>query len=275
MTEHRTLLLRLALIWLLLELLAASQVRTPSGAPVVWGWVRAVADPVRWTAHALGDLTTDLVFGLRSTYRLVTENERLRDELSEARTRILLLEEDREALREATALLRFVSGFAQSTAAGRCVYRNPRLGSMEVRIDSATIIPADTPAISARGLVGRVVRSARRQCWIEIITHPAAAVAVQTQDGRVHGLVTGAGSSELSVEYVPRSAALLRGDTLFTSGADGVYPPGIPVAEVQRIRESDATFLEVVATPLVDVATVRVILLLPHWTPDVTPGERP
>jgi rod shape-determining protein MreC len=265
----------LALIWLLLELLAASQVRAPSGVPVVWVWARAIADPARWTAHKLGDLTSDVVFGLRSTHRLLTENERLRGELAEARTRILLLEEDQAALREASDLVQFVAGFEHSTIAGRCVYRNLRLGRMEVRIESAAIVPVDTAAVSAGGLVGRVVRSGRRQCWVETITHPAAAVAVQTRDGRVHGLVAGSGTSELSVEYVPRSAALLRGDTLFTSGADGVYPPGIPVAEIQQIRESDATFLEVFAAPLVDVGTVRVILMLPYWTPDVTPGKRP
>lgn len=274
-TEQRTLLLRLALIWLLLELLAASQVRAPSGVPVVWVWARAIVDPARWTAHKLGDLTSDVVFGLRSTHRLLTENERLRGELAEARTRILLLEEDQAALREASDLAQFVTSFEHSTVTGRCVYRNLRLGRMEVRIDSTAMVPVDTPAVSSGGLVGRVVRSGRRQCWIETITHPAAAVAVQTQDGRVHGLATGAGSSELSVEYVPRTAALVRGDTLFTSGSDGVYPPGIPVGSIQQIRESDATFLEVLATPLVDVGTVRVILLLPYWTPDVRPGERP
>lgn len=110
-----------------------------------------------------------------------------------------------------------------------------------------------------------MVRSAHRTLWLELITHPAAAVAVHTRDGTVPGLATGSGSLELEVAYVARTARLLRGDLLYTSGADGIYPPGIPVAEVVRIRESDATFLEVVARPLAELPTTRVVLLLPDW----------
>jgi rod shape-determining protein MreC len=265
-TENRTLLLRTALIWLLLELLAATQVRSASGVPIVWEWLRAVAEPAVWTARHLGELTTDLVFGLRNTQRLLAENQQLRTQLQESSARIQLLEEDRTALRQATSMLQMVTGFEASSVAGRCIYRNLRIGQMEVRIGPSTVIPADTPVVSAGGLVGRVVHGRRGSCWVELLTHPAAAVAVQTPDGSVQGLVTGAGPSSLSVDYVPRTAGLLRGGILVTSGADGIYPPGIPVAEVTRIRESDASFLEVAAMPLVDVATVRAVLLLPLWT---------
>jgi rod shape-determining protein MreC len=97
------------------------------------------------------------------------------------------------------------------------------------------------------------------------VTHPAAAVAVQTPEGQVHGLAVGSGREALAVEYVPRSAELLRGDTLVTSSADGIYPPGIPVATVTGIRESDAAFLEVRAVPAARLDTLRVVLLLPEW----------
>jgi rod shape-determining protein MreC len=130
------------------------------------------------------------------------------------------------------------------------------------------VVPADTPVVGATGLVGRVIRSSRRSCWIETLTHPAAAVAVMTQSGEIEGLVTGDGTRDVAVEYVSRNAELLRGELLVTSGADGIYPPGIPVAAVSRIRESDAAFLEVLATPAVDLSRVRVVLLLPDWAPD-------
>jgi rod shape-determining protein MreC len=268
-TENRTLLLRTVLLWLLLELLAATQIRSPAGTPVAWDWLRTAISPFIWTAQQLGELTTDLVFGLRSTQRLLAENQALRSELQETRSRIVLLEEDRAAMREASALLDSIDGFDSSSITGRCVYRNLRLGRMELLIAAPHTIVRDSPVVAAAGLVGRVVDTAHRRCWVELLTHPAAAVAVQTADGSVHGLATGSGISELTVEYVPRAAALLRGDLLLTSGADGIYPPGIPVAQVSRIRESDASFLEVAAAPRVDVATLRVVLLLPEWRPEI------
>jgi rod shape-determining protein MreC len=269
-TENRAFFFRTAAVWLLLELVAASQVLGPDGSPVLWQWVRAATHPVAVTAERIGEFASDLALGLRDTRRLLTENLRLRYELEDAQTRNLLLEEDLAALRETALLVGGMDGFEASSVAGRCVYCNLSLGRMEVRIATPRMVPADTPAVSSTGLVGRVVRSNRRSCWIETLTHPAAAVAVKTESGTVQGLATGTGKRELQVEYVSRSAELLRGDLLITSGADGIYPPGIPVATVSRIRESDAAFLEVMAVPAVDVNRVRMVLLLPGWSPDRT-----
>jgi rod shape-determining protein MreC len=263
----RTVLLRTALIWTLLELLAATQVYTAAGIPVVWVWLHDAAEPAVWTARQLAELATTATTAMRQTGRLVAENRRLRLALESARARIVLLEEDRTALDQAARLLDAAAVFEPSAVAGRCVYRNLQQGSMEVWVEPRSLIPRDTPVVGAGGLVGRVVHVAGRSCWVELLTHPAAAVAVQTVDGTVQGLAAGSGRAELSVEYVPRSAALLRGEPLVTSGADGVYPPGIPVAEVTRIRESDASFLEVTAALGSDLATLRVVLLLPQWTP--------
>lgn len=268
MTEHRAFILRTAAVWLLLELLAASQVLGPDGSPILWQWVRAAARPVAVTAEYIGEFAADLVFGLRDTRRLLAENQRLRYELEEVQSRRLLLEEDLAALRETVRLVGGVDTFEASSVAARCVYSSLPLGRLEVRTAAPHLIPADTPAVSSSGLVGRVARSNRRSYWIETVTHPAAAVAVSTENGAVQALVTGTGSHELAVEYVSRTATLLRGELLVTSGADGVYPPGIPVATVSRIRESDAAFLEVTATPAVDLDDVRVVLLLPAWSPD-------
>jgi rod shape-determining protein MreC len=79
----------------------------------------------------------------------------------------------------------------------------------------------------------------------------------------------------VSVLYVPRAADLLRGDGLITSGADGIYPAGIPVARITRIRETDAPFLEIRARPTVDLATLRVVLLLPGWIGTTSSEEWP
>ena len=115
------------------------------------------------------------------------------------------------------------------------------------------------------GVVGRVVRSDGRRCWIELITHPVAAVAVQTPDGRVQGLAVGSESRGLEIHFVPRQAELLRGAELFTSGADGIYPPGLAVCRVTSVRESAGAFLEVRAEPTATLETARVILLLDGW----------
>ena len=79
----------------------------------------------------------------------------------------------------------------------------------------------------------------------------------------LEGLASGTGSRQLRLEFIPRRAQLLRGAVLVTSGADGIYPPGLAVARVASIRESDEPFLEVRASPTARLATLRVVVVLP------------
>ena len=120
--------------------------------------------------------------------------------------------------------------------------------------------------VGAQGLIGRVVRSEGRRHWLQLLTHAAAAVAVQTDDGSVQGLALGTGDGQLTIAYVPRQANLERGTVLVTSGGDGIFPPGIPTARIVRVRESDDPFLEVRAVSSADLRTARVVLILSQWS---------
>ena len=53
------------------------------------------------------------------------------------------------------------------------------------------------------------------------------------------------------------------GDLLTTSGVDGVYPPGLPVARVSHIeRRAESTFARIFCEPLAQVAAARHVLVL-------------
>lgn len=276
MTDNRVFLLRVVLMWVLLVLLAATQARTPDGTPVAWRWVRSSVEPLVVGSSRVGTVIADVMNGLSDTSRMLVDNQRMRLELEELRTRNLILREDLAALQDASDLLRTMAGFEAETLVGRCVFRDSARGRMEVEVTAASEVRRDTPVLGGDGLVGRVVQSRGARCWVELLTHPAAAIAVQTADGAVQALATGTGRSDvLTVLYVPRAADILQGDDFVTSGADGIYPAGIPVATVVGIRESEAAFLEVRAEPHSNLATLRVVLLLPSVNSDSGPGRMP
>jgi rod shape-determining protein MreC len=262
--ETRLFLLRLVLVWIVLELVAATQVLTPTGERVIWFWLQSGAQPAVRAASWVGAAVVDVVGGLSNTSQLIVENRRMRRELEELDAKNLLLREDLAALRQGSELLATVVGFEGDVVVGRCMFRDPARGRLEVRAEAATEIPKDTPVIGAGGLVGRVVEVRGRRLWIQLLTHPAAATAVQTAGGTLQGLAVGTGRPGLlEIQYIPRAADLLQGVGLVTSGADGIYPAGIPVATVVSIREREGPFLEVRAAPGVEVAGLRVVLLLP------------
>jgi len=266
MTVSRPPALLTILLWIILEAIAAWQVRTPEGAPLLVTWVRAIVRPVAWSAQQIGHLTKDIALGTTNLEKVIVDNRSLRLEVERLTARNLILEEDLAALRDATSLLEGSLGYSDGAVIARCTFRDLAAGSMEVRTASVVYLPRDTPAITGGGLVGRVVRSEGTRHWLQLITHGAAAAAVQTSDGRVRGLVVGTGDDTLAVAYVPRQAMLEKGAVLLTSGGDGIFPPGITAATVVRVRETNDPFLEIGAAPTADLRSTRIVLLLPLWS---------
>jgi rod shape-determining protein MreC len=272
-TDRHILVLRTLLLWILLEILAAAQVQAPGGQTVLWSWARTVISPVLWGGEAIGLLVGDVVTGVSDSINLVVTNRKLQLQLetSEARNRIMA--EDMAAQLELSSLAGMVPHLISTAVPARTTYRNLARGRMIVRVTVDHRILTDTPAMARSGVIGRVIRSEGRRCWIELITHPVAAVAIQTPGGEVQGLSVGSDTGELVIQFIPRQARLLRGDELVTSGADGIYPPGLPVGRVTAVRESNQAFLEVRAEPAAILATARVVLLLDGWMDGLQLGE--
>jgi rod shape-determining protein MreC len=270
----RTYVLRTILVWILLELIAALQVPPSGGGPVLFSWLRTLVEPVSILAHGTVNLAADFSLGVRDLRRAVAENREMRIELETLRARQMLLQADLEAFREIGDFAGPNAEFNAGTVIGRCAYRDLIAGTMEVRTAQFWILARDTPVVSAEGLVGRVMRSEGRRHWLQLLTHAAAAVAVQTENSLVHGLALGTGRNALTIAYVPRQARLERGALLVTSGGDGIYPPGLPTARVTRVRESEDPFLEVAAVSTADLRATRMVLLLPQWAPAAPGGSQ-
>jgi rod shape-determining protein MreC len=262
----RAYVLRTILVWTLLELVAALQVPSHDGS-VLLTWLRTLVEPVVMVAENTVELVVDLGVSARGLHRAVIDNRHMRREVEELRARQLLLKADLDALRQIDDFAGADGEFSSGSIVGRCAYRNLVTGTMEIRTAHPVLLKRDTPVVAAGGLVGRVMRSEGHRHWLQLLTHAAAAVAIQTEDSLVQGLALGTGSDALTVAYVPRQAKLKRGALLLTSGGDGIYPPGLPTARVIRVRESEDPFLEVTAVSTADLRSTRMVLILPKWAP--------
>ncbi len=266
MIPPRQVVIHLVVVWIALEIAAAWQVRTDNGSRLLASWLRGAVQPIVATTEIVIKTSETLALGTIDLERLLVEHRRMRLQLEELHARQQLLEEDLEALRDASLLGGPNAEYAAGARVARCTFRDVSAGTMEVRTADPAILPRDSPVVTRDGVVGRVTHSAGRRHWLQLITHAAAAAAVRTDDGRLEGLALGSGNLSLTVDYVPRQADLERGTVLITSGGDGIFPPGIPVAWVQLVRETESPFLEIVAAPSADLRTTRVVLVLPQWS---------
>jgi rod shape-determining protein MreC len=125
------------------------------------------------------------------------------------------------------------------------------------------------------GVVGQVTRAYPWLSEITLITDKDHAVPVQSVRNGLRAIVFGSGEvGTLEVRYMPESADIQNGDLLVTSGIDGIYPSGLPVASVKLIeRNSGYPFVRILCTPTAGVDRHRQVLLLSG--PDTKIPERP
>jgi rod shape-determining protein MreC len=74
----------------------------------------------------------------------------------------------------------------------------------------------------------------------------------------------GQGPGTLELRFMAGNADVKEGDELLTSGIDGVYPPGLPVARIALVeRRADSAFARIVCSPMAGIQGVRQVLMLP------------
>lgn len=121
-----------------------------------------------------------------------------------------------------------------------------------------------SPVIDPAGVIGQVTRVYPLTSEVTLVTDQDAAVPVVNVRTEQRGVAYGLPQSRgMELRFMAGNADVQVGDRLETSGLDGVYPPGLPVAQVARIdRRADSAFARIVLTPLANPESSRHVLLL-------------
>lgn len=119
------------------------------------------------------------------------------------------------------------------------------------------------------GVVGQITRDYPWASEVTLITDKDHSVPVQVVRNGLRSVISGTGKDAmLELRYLAVNTDIQEGDSLVTSGIDGVYPPGLPVAVVSKIeRNSTYVFARVTCTPVAGVGHNRQLLILSTLTP--------
>ncbi|HUW27623.1 MAG TPA: rod shape-determining protein MreC [Sulfuriferula sp.] len=144
------------------------------------------------------------------------------------------------------------------------VPRDPYSRKIIVDHGSQSGVRAGQPVMDELGLLGQVTRVYPYTSEITLLTDAGQPVPVQIQRNGLRAIAFGSGTDGvIEVRYLPQSADIRSGDVLVTSGIDGVYPPGLPVATVTRIERSpNRPFLRVECTPKAAINSYRQVLIV-------------
>jgi rod shape-determining protein MreC len=219
-------------------------------AVVVYPLQRIAAAPAS-IARRVGDFFT-------THGSLREENSRLKRETFE--NDVLLLE--LKALQAENEQLRLLLAARErlkiKLAAAEVLYaaRDPFSRKIVIDRGSQQDVRPGQPVVDDRGLVGQVTRAYPWLSEVTLVTDKGQFVPVQNVRNGLRAVISGTGSDGvLELRFIALNADYQSGDELVTSGIDGVYPAGLPVARVASIERSpEQVFARITCAPLGGVA---------------------
>lgn len=241
--------------------------------------VALVVDPVQRVAQTPGSLVDHAVAYLQGMHELREENTRLKQsQLLTAPNlqRLDHLEAENERLRRLLAVNEREKASGQ-VAQIMYTARDPFARRIVIDKGQQSGIIAGQPAIDEAGIVGQVTRVFPFSAEVTLITDKDQAVPVQIVRSGQRSVVFGLGNGQLELRYIPANADVQVGDLLVTSGLDGIFLPGFPVAKVTSVeRDSAYAFARIAASPLAGVENFgEVMVLAPRKELPPPPPEAP
>jgi rod shape-determining protein MreC len=231
----------------------------PVGALLMW-----ILRPLQ----VAGQGTANWIKGFRDHYDTLagfrSENDRLRK-------RLQTLEIERQRLLEADAtnrrlqqLLDFRSELPNRAITATIIASSATswFQSCTLNKGSADGVGKGMAVVTPLGVVGKVVAVTGGTAKILLLTDPNSGIDVLVQRTRSRGIVSGSLESGTVLKYMKRSEDIQEGDRLVTSGLDNVFPKGLLVGTVVRVRKQNrGLFQSVEVWPAVQVARVEEVLV--------------
>jgi len=197
----------------------------------------------------------------------------LREENAELRARLLASAQGAQrfesAAAEASHLRRLIGAaerIERKSMPAEILYSSRDPYSRKVILDRGTQhgVHAGSPVVDEVGVIGQLTRAHAFVSEVTLLTDKDLAIPVQVLRNGLRAIAFGGGTSGmLELRYMAANADIESGDQLVTSGLDGTYPPGLPVASVVRVeRDATYSFARVVAQPSAGVERGRYALVL-------------
>lgn len=198
--------------------------------------------------------------------QLVAENERLQIEhqyLQVSLLKLQALEVENQRLRELLSAAQPLSGrvaMADIMAVDLDPYRHQLL----LNKGAQGQVYEGQPLLDANGILGQVTQVNAISAMAMLITDPEHATPVQIKRNGLRTIALGRGNiDQIELPFLPQNADVKVGDVLLTSGLDGRFPAGYPVAVVTTIEyPTGHEFAEISAHPTANLQQHRHVLLM-------------
>ncbi|OFZ81659.1 MAG: rod shape-determining protein MreC [Bdellovibrionales bacterium RIFOXYD1_FULL_53_11] len=201
------------------------------------------------------------------------------------RDNLALLEENRKLLNSIASLretqhentrlrkmLQFQEKFRLDTVLARVIAKDVSTEFRAIRINrgESSGIHKDMAVVTNEGVVGRVMRTTKNTSDIVTILDLLSAVDAIVERSRARGIVEGMTDDVCQLKFALRTDDIEPGDVLISSGLGGIFPKGVPVGAVSKVkRKPFGITQEVEIRPSVDFSKLEEVLVVTRTLTDV------
>jgi rod shape-determining protein MreC len=232
----------------------------PVGALLMW-----ILRPLQ----IAGQGTANWIKGFRDNYDTLAgfrrDNERLRKRVQTLEVEWQRLLEADSTNRRLQKLLDFRSELPSGAITASIIASSATswFQSCTLNKGSADGVRKGMAVLTPLGVIGKVVTVTGRTAKVLLLTDPNSGIDVLVQRTRSRGIVSGSLESGTVLKYMKRSEDVQEGDRLVTSGLDNVFPKGMLVGTVIKVRKQNRGLFQAVEVwPAVQAARVEEVLVV-------------
>jgi rod shape-determining protein MreC len=218
---------------------------------------------VQTATNAVG-AGTEKVASLRN---LEAENTALKAKILELETALRARDEQSAENGRLHDLLKLpVPAQAKPITVARVIGRNPDNWHQRLLLDKGGDAGLVENAVIAnrQGLIGKIVTLGSNAAIVSLLTDPQSSVSVLNSRTRSAGVIQGQGDSWPVLRYMEQPEKWKVGDRLITSGLGGVYPKGLLVGRIVKLKTaSNALIPDLRVEPIVSLDKLEEVVVMP------------
>ncbi|MBC7995894.1 MAG: rod shape-determining protein MreC [Rhizobacter sp.] len=222
------------------------------------------------------ELASDYLMGLQDARSAESKARLELAKQAERASRVEQLLQENTRLR---ALLELRGALKVRSLTAEVLYDAPDPYSRKVIIDRGNRdgLVVASPVINEVGVLGQVTRVYPYSAEVTLLTDKEAAIPVLNARTQARSAAFGnSAGAGLELRFMAGNADVQVGDVLSTSGVDGIYPAGVPVAKVVSVdRRVDTGFARIALAPLAEPDSVRHVLVLEPTGIQMPPRPEP
>lgn len=265
--KNRPLVIAIICCIILFVLLLSTSGNTQSGA--VGSAMGKMLAPVQRFLYSSTENIGDFFSGLSKTSTLKDENAALKEQVAEMESEL----KDYENLRQENERLKDLLGVVDSygdyeTLTARVIGKSPGAWFDEFTINAGEKqgVQKNMIVYTKDGLLGKVVYTSGSYSRVISLIHDKSGVAAMVERTRDNGVIkvaeSGTMEDDLQMFYLSMNSDVKPGDKIITSGIGGVFPKGIPIAQVTEVSTNSASDKVVIARSSVDFEHVEEVVVI-------------